>query len=662
MAVVVLCAIIAVPVIADPSRLRVEAFARLPEYVDMDLSPDGTRLAAIVNRNGETVVYTRSVADSKINPLVSTDNHTYRINWIRWANNDYLAISLRFPSQVLAARGADYMSSRMMIVKWNDPSTIRPLFTPAEDAPFIPQFQDRVVDWLADEDDWIALAIDLDQPGSLSLYRFRISKEERKVLHAASRGRIVDWVLDEDHVPRVYVNLDKAEYRVFYRRAGEDSYSLGWKYEALSDQEVTPLGFSSDPNLLYVTAYKDGFRALFSVDLARSDLPMTLVHARSRSDVSERLIRSVWRGGAVGVLSPTDESSYHLWDTEYAAFDAAINRALPDTRNYIVDMSDDGEIYLLYVISGDSPGRYFYGNRSTKQVSVIASSYPMLDGLDLPEMKRVEYTARDGTEIEAFLTLPAGAGEKRLPTILFPHGGPISATTDHFDYWTQFFANRGYAVFQMNFRGSSGYGYDFLKSGLKGWGLQMQDDISDGLSWLIEEGVTDPGRVCIVGGSYGGYAALMGAVKSPTSYRCAVSFAGISDIEMLVKNSKQYSDHEVVERMVGDLKTDREQMRSTSPRRQAEKIVIPVLLAHGSDDRVVPIEQSEVMAEALEKAGKTVKFMVFEGGDHYLSKEQHRLSFFRIMDLFLAQHLATPVEMTEPSVPKESDVESTDVE
>lgn len=637
---VVILAIVAVP--ASAAKLRVEAFAKLPEYEDMDLSPDGTRLAAIYNRHGETIIYTRTVSDPKINPIVATDNQTYKINWIKWANNDYLAMSFRFPSQVNAAGGTEYTSSRLMVVKWDDPSTIRPLVTPLEDSYFVPQFQDNVIDWLPDEEDWIAAAVDMEKPGSLSLYKFRISEDGKKVIHAANRGRIIRWVMDRNHTPRVYTTFDKETYKIFYRKSVDDSYKIGWKFEALSDKIVTPLGFSVNPNVLYVTAYRDGFRSLFSVDLSDPNLPMVLVHAREEYDVPNRLIQSRWRGGAVGVLSPTDESSYYLWDEEYAAFDASINRALPDTRNYIVDMSDDGETYLLYVVSDDTPGRYFFGNRTTKQISMIASSYPLLDGMDLPDMTKVTYTARDGLEIEAFLTIPLGGEDRKLPTILFPHGGPIASDTGHFDYWTQFFANRGYAVLQMNFRGSSGYGFDFMEAGLRNWGLQMQDDIHDGLSWLVEEGIADPDRVCIVGGSFGGYAALMGAVKSPKTFRCAVSFAGVSDIEMLLKDSRRFSNRKIVEKQIGDLKKDRDQLRATSPRQHAEKIQIPIMLAHGSEDRVVPIEQSEVMAKALEKAGKSFKFMVFEEGDHYLSKEEYRVRLFRMMDIFLARHLTTP--------------------
>lgn len=625
---------------AQDSRLRVEAFARLPEYTDMDLSPDGSRLAAIINRAGQTTVYTRTVTDPKIYPLLSTDNTTHKINWIKWANNDYLVVSLRYPSQVEATGGTKFTSSRMLVVKWNDPSSFRPIIPPDEEALFIPQFQDRVVDWLPEDEDWITVAVDLDEPLSLSLYKFRISKDGKKVVSATSGGRIVDWVLDRNHVPRVYTDFQDNKYRIFYRPHANDAYRVGWKFESFSEDAVTPIAFSNDPNTLFVTANKDGYRALFSVDLTVDDLPMTLVHARDGFDVSDRLLQSNWRGGVVGVQSPSDDSSYFLWDEEFAAFDASINRALPDTKNFITDMSDDGTTYLLYAVGSDTPGRYYYGNRKTRQVSIVASSYPMLDGVELPKMQPVTYTARDGLEIEGFLTLPLGVEPKQLPTILLPHGGPIAADIDYFDYWTQFFANRGYAVLQMNFRGSSGYGHDFMTAGLKNWGLQMQDDIDDGLKWLIEQEIADKNRVCIVGGSYGGYAALMGVAKSPDLYRCAVSFAGISDLEMLVKNSKRYADRKVVQAMIGSLRDDRDQLRANSPRRLASAIKAPILLAHGNADRVVPVEQTEVMAKALEEAGVPFQLMVFEDGDHHLSKEEDRLRLFRMMDLFLAQNLA----------------------
>ena len=188
----------------------------------------------------------------------------------------------------------------------------------------------------------------------------------------------------------------------------------------------------------------------------------------------------------------------------------------------------------------------------------------------------------------------------------------------------------------MNFRGSSGYGYDFMASGLQSWGLEMQNDVEDGTRWLIEEGIADPERICVVGASYGGYAALMEATRNPGLYRCAVSFAGVTDVAYLVRSGRRYTNYEIVKEQIG---TDLKELRQRSPLNFADQINIPVLLGHGTDDRSVNIQHSRKMNQALEKSGKDVTYLEFEDGDHYLSNEVHRLQFFKAMDSFLQSNL-----------------------
>jgi dipeptidyl aminopeptidase/acylaminoacyl peptidase len=203
------------------------------------------------------------------------------------------------------------------------------------------------------------------------------------------------------------------------------------------------------------------------------------------------------------------------------------------------------------------------------------------------------------------------------------------------------FANRGYAVLQMNFRGSSGFGFDFMKSGLKQWGLQMQDDITDGVHWLTDNGIADKKRICIVGASYGGYAALMGAATTPDLYRCAISFAGVSNLIDFLKFRRHFVNKKVVEQQIGSLFKDADQMRATSPQNLVDRIKIPVLLVHGSNDPIVPVGQSRDMAAALKKAGKPYQYIELEEGDHWLSSYDHRLRLFQEMEKFLAANLGT---------------------
>lgn len=249
----------------------------------------------------------------------------------------------------------------------------------------------------------------------------------------------------------------------------------------------------------------------------------------------------------------------------------------------------------------------------------------------------VKYKARDGLEIEAYLTKPVNSKENsRLPAIILPHGGPMARDYSGFDYWAELFANRGYVVFQPNFRGSSGYGYDFEMAAVQGWGKAMQDDLEDAAHWLNEQNIIDEKRVCIAGASYGGYAALMASVKHADTFQCAASFAGVSDIELIVSKARYFTNKEVVRKQFG---TDSDELEAVSPVNFAKKINIPILLIHGTDDKVVPVIHSREMADELEDFDKDVKYVEIEGANHHLSVQKHRMQTLEAMLAFFDKHL-----------------------
>ena len=298
--------------------------------------------------------------------------------------------------------------------------------------------------------------------------------------------------------------------------------------------------------------------------------------------------------------------------------------------------SDDRNRYIIFAENSSTPGSFYLGDKKLGTLNEIAHSYPALANVELPPKKAFFYKARDGLDIEAFLTLPEGKN-KNLPTIIFPHGGPIAADGEKgFDYWTSFFANRGYAVVQMNFRGSTGYGYDFMKAGLGQWGGQMQEDVEDATYWAIKEGIADPDRICIVGGSYGGYAALMGAATSDL-YKCSVSFAGVSDLLYLLDGSRRYGGEEGLRILLGD--KSRSELKEISPVNLADQIKIPVLLVQGDDDSRVLLKHGEAMRDAMEETGVDYIYIQQEDSDHFLTLKKNRLQFFEETEKFLQKHI-----------------------
>jgi dipeptidyl aminopeptidase/acylaminoacyl peptidase len=274
---------------------------------------------------------------------------------------------------------------------------------------------------------------------------------------------------------------------------------------------------------------------------------------------------------------------------------------------------------------------------------------PSLEGIAMGQIRATTFKSRDGVDIPVYVTTPPGHNDaKNAPTIIFPHGGPASRDEPGFDYWAQFMASRGYVVIQPQFRGSTGFGDAFAEAGVRQWGKRMQDDVSDAVAWAVKEGISNASRICIVGASYGGYAALAGATMTPELYKCAVSVAGVSDLPQVMREERAdaggrrsatvnyWANH------IGS--DDRAAMEAASPRRLASAVRAPILLIHGKDDTVVKFEQSRVMANALRTANKPFKLVELAGEDHWLSRGSTRLQMLREIDAFLAENLGPGLE------------------
>jgi len=272
---------------------------------------------------------------------------------------------------------------------------------------------------------------------------------------------------------------------------------------------------------------------------------------------------------------------------------------------------------------------------------LLGKSYPDLETAALAIPTTTYVTARDGKELQVFLTVPKDRDPRHLPMIVFPHGGPASHSPGGFNYWTQWFVSRGWAVLEPRFRGTEGYGDDVLRAGFQRWGLEMQNDLTDAVQYAIRSGLANANRLCIVGAGYGGYAALMGAVNTPDLYRCAASVGGVTDLPELVSDSRWYLNQKpMVDLRIGSWWSDRERLRITSPVFRARDIRTPLLLMHGLMDRAVPVSHGRAMAEALKAANVTTfRYVEWPFADEALRREEDRLHLFSEMERFLTQYL-----------------------
>ncbi len=446
------------------------------------------------------------------------------------------------------------------------------------------------------------------------------------------------WVVDADGQPiaRSEWRADRSTFTLLYRSGGT------WNEIFRSDSGESPaiLGLASDGSgVLMRASLNQPYRAIWRVPFDGS-APQRVI-GDEKSDIGG-LIRDPYSDAIVAAWSSGADPQI-LWLDEKARTRAAsLKKTFGGKDADLLGRSTDGTRALVSVASHATPAVYYLIDYKRGAADIVGEEYPSLVNAPLGEVRELTYKARDGYEIPAFVTLPASAGDKQLPMVVLPHGGPESRDVRSFDWLAQFLASRGYAVLQPQFRGSTGYGEAHRKAGYRQWGRLMQDDVTDGVKALIEQGIADPKRVCIVGASYGGYAALAGAAFTPELYACAVSINGISNLPLMLTFEEAYAGKEsdsvrYWKDHIG-LKTSPEVL-SKSPARAATNVRAAVLLLHGVNDSVVPIAQSREMASALKSLGKAHTLIELPGEDHWLSRSDSRTRVLTEMEAFLATHL-----------------------
>ena len=340
----------------------------------------------------------------------------------------------------------------------------------------------------------------------------------------------------------------------------------------------------------------------------------------------------------VGFVEEGDHPMARFFDAHRTKVMEATRRAFPNMNVKLIDCNDTFDRLLVTTDGPGDSGTWWLVDIKTGHADPIGNSYPMKSD-DVGPIRMVEYKAADGLEMAGVLTLPPGREAKNLPVVIFPHGGPTARDYPEFDWWAQAFSSRGYAVFQPNFRGSWGYGTQFERAGDGEWGRKMQTDISDGLAELVREGIVDPKRACIMGGSYGGYAALAGVTLQHGLYRCSVAVAGVSDLAKMVQTDVYESGgDDLLQRSLKSEVGSGRDLKLVSPINFVDKTDAPILLIHGKDDTVVAYAQSQAMYSALHKAGKDVEFVTMPNEDHWLSKSATRLLMLEAAVAFVEKH------------------------
>ena len=461
-------------------------------------------------------------------------------------------------------------------------------------------------------------------------------------------GKVRRWLLDQDGEPRVAITKERNIETIQYREPASGAWRQLAQFDAYlgGKDAFTPLAFGPDGTLFVSARLGSDTLNLHIYDLAAGRIDPEPVVALPGMDFSGSLLVS--QGKLLGVRYLADRTTTRWFDPAMAATQAGVDSALPQTVNLISMARDAAAPYLVVTSYADvQPTSYSILNRATGQLTPIGATLPRIKAEQMSKQQLVHYQARDGLRIPAWLTVPQHGSGKQLPLVVLVHGGPyLRGSSWQWDGEVQFLASRGYAVLEPEFRGSAGFGSKHFRAGWKQWGLKMQDDIADGARWAIAQGVAASDRICIAGGSYGGYATLMGLVNDPDLYRCGIDLVGVTDIGLLYSGHwsfasdmsddwKQYGMPE----LIGDPVKDAAQFRATSPLAQAARITQPLLLAYGAQDRRVPLYHGKQFLAAVKEHNRDVEWVVYEEEGHGWSLPKNRNDFWRRAELFLDKHI-----------------------
>ena len=608
-----------------PDAVPIEVFAALPGIQDPELSPDGTKVAAKIEIEGQQYLVVQPLfGGGKPSALAQGQ---VDINWWSWVNDDWLVVGV---GDEITLYGYDLYAKTILGVS-ADMKTVKEV-----DRNRVGVEADDVI-WIAHDGSPRLLlskstGIQGDSEWYPSVFDVDVSTGKAKKI-VTSIDHVWEW--DADAAGNVRYGTiwddDGRAKGLVYR--GPD----GGKFERvlLSKRKAESIPLPKiyrEDGVAVAIDDSDGRNAVYELSLPSFTIGKKLF-GNARYDVDD-VISNPAGTDVVGYAYVGKRSQIEWLDENLKDIQTGLDKTLGVGNGRIISWSRDRKRLLVEVGMPSQAGGLYYWNTDQESMQRIGWNNSTLKSRALSPVSTVEYKARDGVPIEAVLTLPRGRQHKNLPLIVMPHGGPNARDSESYDWWAQFLAEQGYVVIQPNYRGSTGYGKSFYELGKGEWGGKMQDDLVDAIGWLAGQGVIDPKRVCIVGASYGGYAAMRGAQRDTKHYRCAVSYAGISDLNAILKYDRNTMGKGVVEYW----KNRATDFDAVSPRFHAAEFGTPILIAHGVVDKRVPVKQSRMLVSELQKAGKPCEYLEQKKADHHFSRAEDRLEFLRALKAFLDKH------------------------
>jgi dipeptidyl aminopeptidase/acylaminoacyl peptidase len=624
-----------------PGLIPVEEFAELPVLASAMLSPDGRRIAARVStgKDDRIGIWTVGGPAAAVRYIPAGNATSFQ-----WAGDNKLLINVSsfvllvgttiFPLPVRRVALYDLETNRVTQLSGGGNTSGG---GGVGGRGGMGGFLDEVI-FVDPGARYVLLSTQVNPATSPSVRHVDLVTGRSVEVQPARRG-VWNWFADARGVVRVGVDYGERRTRIYYRAApGAELRLVDTHRNVRDDSVVDMIRFVDNTQRgIVVTNAETGRFGVYEYDFS-TDTRGATVFEHPEVDVTAPIFAA--DGSVDGIVYDDDRPRVHWIDPDLAAVQQAVDRALSGKTNTILNSSRDGNRLLVWSSAPDDPGTYYVYDRAARRMEMFASPYEGLHERRLAPVRPVSYQSRDGLRIGGYLTLPPGAPERGLPLVVLPHGGPFLRDRWVFDQEVQFLASRGYAVLQPNFRGSTGYGREFVAKGYGQLGGGMIDDMDDGVEWLVREGIADPARVCIMGSSYGGYAATWAAMRSPERYRCAISWAGPSDLRSTVRHDwggfvPQRYVRQFRERVEGEERID---LNAISPLRQVERLRVPLLIGHGDADTTVPADQSRRLVAALTRRGNPPESVFYPEAGHGFTNAVDRADWMRRVEAFLARH------------------------
>lgn len=625
----------------DPSAIPIEAFAKPPSILRLRLSPHGDAIAMKTIMNEQPVMVVQNL-DGSDRRLIGP-RPKYEIASFYWVNNDDLLILYRFDKSK-GTKSMRFAVSKLYSFNRQTEKFIE-LFKP--DARYLslmwnrtPLGQSNFLSWLPDDPDHILMSARNGNERYPAAFKLNIHSGARKTIQSG-KPSIWGWRVDRNDNVRLGYGTDsdsKGQKIIYKNNAGEwvdatSKLDVGW-----SDNKYRFSGFDSQSDSLIVRALSEyGTKGIYKFDLETQEITETIME-HEKYDAGS-VIKDGFTQKIIGHYYYSDSYNPKFTDPIYQAAYTQLQAKLRGLSVNIYSKARSNNRFLVYASSERLPGMYFIYDHDTKQLQPIAPTHPKIDSRIMSNSFSINYEARDGLQIQGYVTVPLGKAAKNLPLIVWPHGGPQSRTTKSYSAFVQFLASRGYVVFQPNFRGSTGFGQAFQLAFRGEWGGKMQDDVTDGTNWLIKQGIADPERICIGGISYGGYAAAMGIIKEPDLYKCAISVNGVLDVNDMMKaemaGGREWWKENFL-RMNGLANID---LKSISPVHLVNKVKVPMLLISAKDDLTVNWENARDMHKAMQRNGKNSEYVSLDEGRHSMVTLKSRKIAMEAMEKFLAKHI-----------------------